>query len=112
MNVNSLIKTALASLNLPIEADKYTGAVTEYIVFNYVSESPGVYADDADIEDETTVRINYYVKGNPHAKKETIRQLMRNAGFEISDTLIMYEEDTNYNHVIIECWIDGTIDDT
>jgi len=111
MNINPLVISALASLALPVEPNVYTGTATDYIVFNYADERPALNADDTDINDATVIRVNYYTKSNPQANKKAIRRLMRAAGFFITGTQELYESDTGYTHIIVECSIDGDIDD-
>lgn len=111
MNVNPIIVSALASLSLPVAANVYAGAATEYITFNYADERPALRADDTDILDETTMQVHYFTKGNPQANKKAIRRLLRAAGFTIQSTTEIYESDTGYTHVIVYAWIEGDIED-
>lgn len=117
MNVEQIVKAALQPLGLPVWPDKIDQTAvnfvpgSDYIVWNYVDERPVVNADDTDIYDATTIRINYFTKGKPVENKKAIRRLMRAAGFSIGSTQQFYESDTNYTHVIIECSIGGVVDD-
>jgi len=111
MNANPLIVSALSPLNMPVEPNVYLGTAAEYIVFNYVLEDSALFADDTDINDETTIRVNYFTKSNPKANTKIIRRLLREAGFSIASTQELYESDTAYTHVIIEVNISGVIDD-
>lgn len=109
MNVNQIVISALSSLAIPVNANAYEGTATEYITFNYSDERPIVYADNIDILDETTIQVHYFTKGNPQAKKKLVRDLMRAGGFTIMNTQELYESDTKYTHVVVECWIDGIV---
>jgi lauroyl/myristoyl acyltransferase len=111
VNINPKIMSALSSLGLPVVPNVYTGTATDYITFNYSHERPGVYADDEDILDETTVQVHYFTKNNPQANKKAIRRLLRSAGFSIISTSELYESDTGYTHVIVEVCIEGSISD-
>ena len=106
MNVNSLIISGLASLSIPVSANVYTGALQEYIVFNYSDERPALRADDTDINTETTIQVHYFTKGNPQTKKASIKTLLKAAGFTIISTQELYETDTQFIHVIVTCWIE------
>ena len=110
MNVNPLIETALASLNLPVEPDVYIGTA-DHITYNYSDERPALHADDTDRLDETTVQVHYFTRGNPHPTKKAIRRLLKAAGFSIVTTQQFYEDDTKYTHVVVEVSINGEIDD-
>lgn len=111
MNVNPIVISALSSLSLPVEPNNHTGEATEYITFNYADERSILNGDGDDLCDETVIRVNYYTKGNPQANKKAIRRLLRAAGFSIVSTQELYESDTEYTHVIVECFFDGVIDD-
>lgn len=111
MNVNPIVKTALASLGLPVTPNINLTGAAEYITFNYMDERPTLIADDTDLYDTTVIQVHYFTKGNPQQKKKDIRRLLRAGGFVIHDTAEFYETDTAFNHVVIECSIDGVIDD-
>lgn len=111
MNVNPLIISALNSLKLPVSPNTYEGTADEYITFNYVNESPSLYADDTDVLDETTVQVHYFTRGNPQSKKKAIRRLLRVSGFTITNTLELYESDTKFTHVVVEASIGSIIND-
>ena len=111
MNVNPIVKSALASLNLPVSANTYDGTAVEYITFNYVDERPSLYADDTDINDQTIVQVHYFTKSDPQTNKKAIRRLLRAVGFTIISTQEFYESDTKFVHVVIEAWIEGIIED-
>jgi len=111
MNINSIVISALASLNLPIIPNNYAGDAAEYIVFNYADERPALNADDTDILDETTIQVHYFTKLNPQTNKKAIRRLLRSAGFSIQSTQELYETDTGYTHIIVYVWIEGTVND-
>ena len=111
MNVNPIIIAGLASLGLPIEPDHYEGDSTDYITFVYADERPDVFADDTDTFDITSMQIHYFTKSDPEDNIKAIRRLLRVVGFAISNTQRFYEDDTGYNHIVVECWIDGEIED-
>lgn len=112
MNVNPLIVSALASMTpIPVTPASDKGTATEYIIFNYADERPEVSGNDNDLIDTTEMQIHYFTKGNPQANKKTIRRLLKAAGFTIINTQEFFETETRYNHVVVECEIDGAIDD-
>lgn len=111
MNVNPIITTALASLNIPVVPNHYDGTGTEYIVFYYADERPTMHADDTDLFDKTVIQVHYFTLGNPQTNKKAIRRLMKASGFIIINTQEIYEEDTKLTRVIVECEIEGVIND-
>ena len=111
MNINPLVMSALEPLSLPVSPNVYNGTATEYLVFNYSDERPALYADDSDELDTTTIQVHYFTKGNPQANKKAIRKRLRAAGFTILSTAEFYESDTQYTHIVIEAWIEGSVDD-
>ena len=111
MNVKATIKTALSSLGLPVMFGRYEGTATEYITFNYSDDRPALNADDTDLYSDISLQIHYYTKGDAESNKKNIRRLIRAAGFSIVSTAQLYEDDTEYNHVIIEINIEIEVDD-
>ena len=111
MNVNPIVVTALASLGLPVTANINLAGSAEYITFNYVDERPTLIADDTELYDTTVIQVHYFTKGNPQANKKNIRRLLRAAGFVVHNTMDFYEVETALNHVVVECSIDGVIND-
>ncbi len=111
MNINPIVISALSPLGLPVSANVYEGTADEYITFNYMDERPTLIADDTDLYDTTVIQVHYFTRGNPQQKKKDIRRLLRAGGFVIHDTSDFYEDDTALNHVVVECSIDGVIND-
>jgi hypothetical protein len=111
MNVNPLIISALSSLSLSVTPNTYEGTADEYITFNYADERPALRADDTDLYDETTVQVHYFTRGNPQTNKKAIRRLLRASGFTIISTSEFYESDTKFQHIVVEAWINGVIND-
>lgn len=111
MNINPTVISALSSLGLPVSANVYEGTADEYITFNYADERPALRADDADIYDETEIQVHYFTRGNPQTNKKAIRRLLRASGFTIISTSEFYESDTKFQHIVVEAWIDGVIED-
>lgn len=105
MNVNSMLIDGLKSLNIPVEPDVYKGTKEEYIVFNYILERDELYAGNKAQLSSTSIRVNYFVKGNPMKNKYKIKQLLEGIGFTVEDIGQLYEEDTGYTHVVYEAWI-------
>jgi hypothetical protein len=100
----NLIRACLAPIGLPIHAEFYEGKDTEYITFNFADDRPALRADDTDLISEVTMQVHYFTKSNPQANKRQIRQLLRAGGFTIISTSQFYEQDTEYYHVVVECW--------
>lgn len=111
MNVNPLVISALSPLGLPVSVNAYEGTADEYITFNYADERPALRADDTDILDETEIQVHYFTRGNPQTNKRAIRKALRASGFTILNTSEFYENDTKFNHVVVEAWIEGVIND-
>lgn len=111
MNINPIVISALSSLNLPPTPNVNTDRADEYITFNYADERPALRADDTDLYDETVIQVHYYTKKNPQPNKKAIRRLLRASGFTIISTSEFYESDTGYTHVVVEAWIEGSVED-
>lgn len=106
MSINKIIKAALASFSLPVEANVFIGKQTEYIVFNFEDQRPIIRADDTDLVDEVSVAVHYFIKGKPLISKSAIRKALCEAGFTIINISELYESETKYTHVIFNVWIE------
>ena len=111
MNVNPLIISSLSPLSLPVAPNVYEGTADEYITFNYSDERPAMRADDTDELDETSIQVHLFTRNNPQQAKKDMRRLLRAAGFTIMSTQEFYETDTKYNHIVVEVWIEGIVED-
>ena len=111
MTVDSLIVSALSSLSLPVYADVYTGDEADYITFNYADERPALRADDTDIYDETTIQVHYFTKSIQTQQRKPFGGYYARVALLIISTSQFYEDDTKYRHVVVEAWIEGTIND-
>lgn len=111
MNINQKVISALTPLGMPISPSHYDGGETDYIVFNYADERDDICADNTVLTDITSIQVHYFTKGNPQENKKKIRKALRNAGFVDFSTSEFYEDDTKYNHIVVECSIYGEIDE-
>ncbi len=110
MSMNSDIVTALSSVNLHVATGVYTGTPQpdgtkiyeqSYIVLTPLSERNDDIADDNNLTETEEMDVNLYYVGNYLTIKNTIKSLLKSAGFFISDR--QYIEcvklsDTVYQH--------------
>lgn len=117
MNVNPNLFLASQVLGVPVYPNVYVSKQPNetppdnYITFNYIDERPDVYADDSDTEDKTTIAMHYFTKDDPQSKKKAVRKFLRSQGFVILSTSELYEQDTGYNHIAVEAYIYGIVND-
>lgn len=111
MNVNQLIISALSDMGLEVYPNFYSGDDEEYITFSYLDERPEFWADDEPIYDGTYVRVSLRTRQNPQNYKKQIRKRLRAAGFTVTSTAELYEEDTNYVQVAVDAEIAGIVND-
>lgn len=101
MNILSDIKTALGSVDLPIETGVYSGAEKRYIVITPVSEANEDIADDDDLTETQTADINLYYTGNYITIKNQIKAALKASGFFISDGFyVEYDAETKQHHFV------------
>ena len=101
MSMNSDIVTALTSASLPIETGVHTGTDTSYIVLTPVSERNDDIADDTDLTETEEMDVNLYYVGNYLTVKNTIKSLLKTAGFFIADRqYIGYDAETKQHHYV------------
>lgn len=83
----------------------------KYIVYNPVKGHPGFYADNMNQEWEEGIRINLYMRGekaskcpiNYHVDKDKVKELLENAGFIITEIVVLFEHDSGYTHICFTC---------
>lgn len=109
MNVNSLIINTLSPLVPDVVPNKYTGTATTYIVFNCEDDRGEVFADNMPITDVVYLMIHLFcpMSFNYHTLKKQIRSRLFKAGFSYPTIQIFYEEDTQMNHIVFQCEIEG-----
>ena len=78
--MNSFIRDTLTPTGVPVAYMTYTGAKSEYIIFNYWS-SPLVHADNVEVKEDVTVQIDIFSAGNFTVLAEDAKNRMIDAGF-------------------------------
>lgn len=104
MNIVDIICNTLEPLNYPVAENKYKGTAEEYFVFNILSETPFLSADDEVQEEKALVYIHFFTRKNPHIFKTKFKYLIKDAGFGVLSTEVLTDSD-DYNHIIYECEI-------
>lgn len=109
MNVNKLIIDTLKPLVPDVVPTKYTGTNTTYITFNYEDDRAVEFADDAPIIDVAYTQIHLFCPRtfNFNNLKKQIRSALFKAGFSYPSVTILYEDETEINHIIFQCEIEG-----
>jgi hypothetical protein len=108
MNLDERIRTALDGVCDVIVPQVYTGDAQEYIVFNYF-EYPLAFADDAPQSIGYSVQVHLFMslKGNPHAKKTSIKNALFGAGFTYPS--IQDVTDDEGQHYVFETEFEGAV---
>ena len=109
MNVNGLIVSTLKPLVPDVFPGHYTGTLPTYIVFNYADDRGEVFADDEPQNDIAYLQIHLFCPGkfNYMTLKKQIRSALFEAGFSYPSVTTLYETDTDKNHIVFQCEIDG-----
>jgi hypothetical protein len=109
MNVNSTIVSALSPAGYPVEPGHCTGTAKTYYTFNYADNRGEIFADDEPQIDIASLQVHFFCPGNFNYKtvlKQTRSRLFK-AGFSYPVITEDYEDETDTNHIIFECSIDG-----
>ena len=100
MNVDSLLKTTLEKLGVPVERLKYGGKAACYITFQLVAVRDTFFSDDEEGAQEYTYLINVYSRKNYFTLLKSLKAAVKAAGFYGSEIEAeMFEQDTGYYHV-------------
>lgn len=102
MSIESIIKTALSPLSIPVKPDGYIGEATEYTTYNY-DTSGGGYGDDKPMHEVYSVQVHYFcpLSFNSVAKRTQLKQLLFAADFSWPDMTDATDEDGQ--HWVFEC---------
>ena len=113
------IENALAGLGLPVfdysfdRTKKYVGSdgraiqIRDYITYETIYERPSLRADDEDIETEINIDVDVWIaaQASQSAKADTyklkVRDALRSAGYIINQTEKIYEDATQYFHIVV-----------
>lgn len=113
------IETALTGIGLPVfdysfdRTKKYVDAsgkavtIRDYITYETIYERPALRADDEDIETELNIDVDVWIAAQVSQSaladkyKLKVRDALRNAGYIINQTEKLYEDVTNYYHIIV-----------
>lgn len=109
MNVNKLIIDTLKPFVADVVPTKYTGTNTTYIVFNYEDDRAKLFADDKPIIDVAYMQIHLFCPRtfNFQNLKKQVRSALFKAGFSYPSIQTFYEDDTETNHIVFQCEIEG-----
>jgi len=103
MNADSLLKTALEGLGVPVERLKYGGRAACFITYQLVTGRDTFFSDDESGAEEYTYQVNIFSKGDYIDLVSRAKQALKAAGFYgIVIDLETFEQDTGYYHITVE----------
>lgn len=103
MTVNSILRTTLESLGVPVARLLYDGQANTYIVFQIVTGQEVGYSDDDTDKTEYIYQIHIYSKGDYIDLLKRAKAALKSAGFyNIVINPEIYEKDTGYYHLPME----------
>ena len=101
--VDSLLKTTLLSLGVPVERLRYRGKADVYMTFQLLTGQETEFADDDATAYEHYYRLDIFSKGSYTALLRRTESALKAAGFYgITVCAEIYEEATSFYHVPIE----------
>ena len=102
-DVDSLLKTTLEGLGVPVERLVFTGNASVFFTYQFVLGADTAVADDESGAEEFLYRVDLYTKGDFFALIRRTKQALKAAGFYgVTVDPEVYEQDTGYYHVPIE----------
>lgn len=109
MTIHQKIKTALASLNIPVKEDFYGGGLEEYITWTLTRDRAALIADEKPVNEVSEVMIHYFLPRNKAytTTRKSIRQLLLAADFTWPTVTVIEEPDGKTRHIVFECEIEN-----
>jgi hypothetical protein len=98
MNLNSLILSTLATTNVPVAFQVYTGTATTYITFFEYNQQGSLFADDTEKQTQHSIQVDVWSKGNYGELVEQVKTLLNTVGFTRNSEGELYESDTKTFH--------------
>lgn len=106
MTLNERIIKALSPLNVPVtvvENPTGSGVIDKFIVIIPTSDDFELYADDKPQAGTEEAELALYCKGNYLAFRDKVTELLIAADITVtSRRYLEFEQDTDYNHYIID----------
>lgn len=89
----------LAPLGIPVTHPPYTGAGTQYVLYTLIHNGYSNWASGQAIEEETVFSVDLFTRDNYKELAESIKSLLRSAGYVVSEGPETYEVDRQFYHV-------------
>lgn len=103
ITVDSILKSTLDTLNVPVERLLYKGNASTFIIFQLVYSHETGFADDDSTGTEYTYRVDIFSKNDYISLLRRTIQALKEAGFYgITVDPEVFENETGYYHVPIE----------
>ena len=103
MDVDSLLKTELDGLGVPVERLKYSGRAACFILYQLVVGRDTLFSDDEEGAREYIYQIHIYSKRDYLTLLQKMKARLKAAGFYgFVIEAETYEPDTGYYHIPIE----------
>lgn len=99
--MNSEIKQALQSLNIPVNFRYYSGNDDKYITFFAYDEKDENYSDDEAEAEGYYPQVDLWIKTKEDYTqlKKQVKLAMQNAGYTFTNGDDMYEDNTGISHI-------------
>lgn len=103
ITVDSVLKSALDTLGVPVERLRFKGKADTFITFQIVLGQETGYADDDSTGTEYTYRVDIFSKNDYIYLLRRTKQALKEAGFYgITVDPEVFENETGYYHVPVE----------
>ena len=96
------ITQVLAPLKIPVSHPPYNGKATQYVVYTLINNAYSNWASGRAFQEETVYSVDLFSKANYKALAASIKQLLRAAGYVVTEGPEVYESDTQFYHVTFD----------
>lgn len=101
MSLNQMILSTLASLDIPVAFQTYSGNAETYITFFIYLDKIEVHADDDEFITGQYIQLDIWAKGDYTNLVKEIHQSMKEAGFIKLNFYDLYEKDLKIYHKVM-----------
>lgn len=99
------LEETLKVTTLPVKPYEYAGTNPEYILYNEITEKPVNYGDNQPLDRILWWQVHLFApkQSDFRGTRKQMEQLLKTAGFRVTEIKTLFEKETKTIHVVIYC---------